>query len=164
MKKKTVNLKCTTLFDSDGMDNSANCIIWLNKKDFIPSSYVTIDTQKLSIGIDTVHGNSVPSGIGTLQICWHDDDSVYNKFEIKDVFHMPESLVNVLGVPAFSLHIGNYNEEGTSISSTSKSSVFNWNNDPFILTFKHPESNLPQMTVNCGFPKYLRFHIKNKSQ
>ena len=106
------------------------------------------------MGIETVHGNGVSAGIGTLQIGWYDDYGKFHDHLITDGFHMPDSSVNVLGVPAFSEHIGDYEEEGTKITSSSESSVFSWDNGTYKRTFTHPDSSLPEISVNNGFSSF----------
>ena len=64
------------VFDADSdtivVDNSANCIIWRHKHNFIPSTYRTLDPSK-SPDICTASGQGSPMAIGDLNIGWYDD-------------------------------------------------------------------------------------------
>ena len=62
--------------------------------------------------------------------------------------------VNVLGVPAFSEHIGDFEEEGTRVSSCGKISTLIWDHHKYSRTFIHPDSSLPEMSVNNGFSSF----------
>ena len=91
--KATESKDDVKLFDTDGdtviVDNSASCIIWRNRKDFI--DYTPINPEDIPVGIETVNRNGMPTGIGTLPISWRDDNGKLHYFEIKDVFDMPDS-------------------------------------------------------------------------
>ena len=147
-------------FDSDSdtiiIDNSANCIVWKQIMDFIDSTYQEI-SQDLGTTVNTVHGKGMPIGIGTIQIGWYDDYGKYHGFELPDIYHMPNSCTNNLGVPEFSRIIGDSKHEGTGINSSAMSSVFTWNDQQFVRHFKHPASHLPEMTVNDGFSIFQKF-------
>ena len=111
--------------------------------------------KDIPFGIETVHGNGVPTGIGTLQIGWYDGDGKFHDHLIKDVFQVPDSSVNMLGVPAFSERIDDFEEEGIRISSSSKSSILSWDHVKYKRILAHQDSSLPEMSVNIGF---LSFH------
>ena len=60
-------------------------------------------------------GTGKAVGIGDLAISWNvDKNNTYN-FVQKNVFHIPESPVNILGISAFSKCIGDYDIKGTRI-------------------------------------------------
>ena len=64
------------LFYSDSdtiiMDNSVNCIVWKNRKDFLDSTYQEIPLDNGTI-VNTVHDKGIPIGSGTIQIGWYND-------------------------------------------------------------------------------------------
>ena len=107
------------VFDGDSdtiiVDNSANCIIWRHKKNFSPSSYTKLNPGT-TCGVSSAVGKGSPVGVGDLNIGWKDDNGKYHKFLIPQVFHIPDSPVNILGVGAFSKAIGDYNCKGTRIN------------------------------------------------
>ena len=80
--------------------NLANCIIWRDKRNFVPGTYVK---SGLSMGprIATAVGCGSPIGIGHLHIGWKDDLGTYWEYVIKGVYHVPDSPVNILGISAF---------------------------------------------------------------
>ena len=148
------------IFDGDAdtiiVDNSANCIIWRNKRHFEPSTYRKLNENN-KMNIETASGDGNPVGIGDLNIGWYDDNGKYHSFILKDVFHIPTSPVNVLGLSAFSKSIGDYNSKGTRIDSSGQESIFTWDNRKFQRSFSHSDSNMPELSVNDGYAKYHRF-------
>ena len=62
--------------------------------------------------------------------------------------------VNILGVLAFSEFLGDFEQEGTRINSSGKSSIFSWDNGKYVRHFTHPNSTIPEMTVNDGFSSF----------
>ena len=148
------------VFDGDSdtiiVDNSANCIIWRQKKNFDSKSYVLL-SPKEACGVSSAVGEGKPVGIGTLNIGWNDDSGKFHKFAIPRVFHIPDSPVNILGVSAFSKAIGDFDSKGTRINSSGQDSVFSWDNQKFQRTFTHSDSNMPEMTVNDGYAAFYRF-------
>ena len=60
--KPVENISFDTDSDRFVVDNSANCIIWKNKTDFVPTTY--IKTNNASVGITTAVGTALPLGIG----------------------------------------------------------------------------------------------------
>ena len=148
------------IFDGDSdtiiVDNSANCIIWKCKRNFVPSSYRKLNTSTRP-NIETASGNGLPVGVGDLNIGWHDDEGKYHSFVLKNVFHIPSSPVNVLGLSAFSKSISDYQNKGTRIDSSGQESVFSWNNQKYSRSFSHSEANMPELAVNDGYAKYHTF-------
>ena len=148
------------VFDADSdtivVDNSANCIIWRHKHNFIPSTYRTLDPLK-SPDICTASGQGSPMAIGDLNIGWYDDFGTYHNFVLKDTYHIPTSSVNVLGISAFSKSIGDYDTKGTRINSSGQESIFSWNNNAFQRSFSHSEANIPELPVNDGYTKFYKF-------
>ena len=71
-----VNLQ-SEVFDGDSdtiiVNNSANCIIWKHKQNFIQNSYVEIE-PKTTYGVTSAVGSRSPVGIGDLRIGWNDND------------------------------------------------------------------------------------------
>jgi len=78
------------VFDGD----SDTIITELHEKNFVSSSYVTLD-PKDACGVSSAVGSGSPVGIGDLNIGRNDDLGKYNKFVIKKVFHIPDSPVNI---------------------------------------------------------------------
>ena len=148
------------VFDGDSdtiiVDNSANCVIWRHKHNFIPESYVKVDPKK-TCGVSSAVGSGSPVGIGDLRIGWNDDDGKHHKFVLHQVFHIPDSPVNILGLSSFSKAIGDYQEKGTRINSSGQESIFSWDNGKFKKSFTHSESDMPEMTVNDGYAAFHRF-------
>ena len=148
------------VFDGDSdtiiVDNSANCIIWRHKKNFSPDSYTKLKPGT-TCGVSSAVGKGSPVGVGDLNIGWKDDDGKYHKFLIPQVFHIPDSPVNILGVGAFSKAIGDYNIKGTRINSSGQDSIFSWDEGKYSKTFRHSESDMPEMPVNDGFAAFHRF-------
>ena len=95
--KKGANLR-SEVFDGDSdtiiVDNSANCVIWKHKKNFVPETYVALDKNNM-IGVASAVGSGVPIAIGDLNIGRRDDNGQYHKFVIQKVFHIPDSPVNI---------------------------------------------------------------------
>jgi len=115
--KTTQDDNDAALFDSDAdtvmVDNSANCIVWKSRNAFLDATYKTLENFQTPM-IDTVAGAGNPTGIGQVPISWFDDDGVKLKFILNDVYHIPDSPVNILGISAFSNIVGDYYEaEGT---------------------------------------------------
>ena len=146
-------------FDADSstiiVDNAANCIIWRDKRNFVPGTYVKLDSSMES-GIATAVGSGSPVGIGHLRIGWKDDLGTYREYVIKNVYHVPDSPVNILGISAFSRSLEDYDSKGTRVTSSGKESIFVWDNLQYTKTFSHSEANMPEMTVNEGFSKFHR--------
>jgi len=146
-------------FDADSstiiVDNSANCIIWNAKENFIKESYIKFGSN-IDSGIATAVGSGSPVGMGTLRIGWDDDDGKFHKYEIKGVYHVPTSPVNILGLSVFSKSIGDYDQKGTRINSSGQDSVFIWDHLKYTKTFQHSEAHMPEMVVNNGYSKFHR--------
>ena len=128
IKKNVSNIK-SQMFDTDSntiiVDNSANCILWNKISDFNANTYIPIG-NKMNAGITSATGQAVPVGIGTLEIGWYDDDRQYYAFKLPNVYHVPNSPVNILGLSSFSKIVGDYNAGGTRIYSSGEDSVFTW--------------------------------------
>ena len=60
-------------FDSDSeviiVDNSANCLVWKDRSNFIPETYVTL-SKSTSLTFDTAAGTGNAVGVGDLAIFW----------------------------------------------------------------------------------------------
>ena len=147
-------------FDTDSatvvVDNSANCMIWKNKEDFIPKTYKAISNSNVPM-IDTAAGSGLPIAVGSVPVAWYDDDGVYHKFVLTDVFHVPDSPVNILGISAFSKIVGDYETKGTRINSSGTDSILTWDNEKYSRSFSHSSANMPALTVNDGFSVYHKF-------
>ena len=112
---------------------------------------------EISPNIDTAAGQGTAIGVGDINISWHDDLGKLHHFVLKDVFHIPDSPVNILGISAFSKIIGDYESKGTRINSSGQDSIFTWNNGRFQRTFEHLDVNMPALPVNTGFLKFHKF-------
>ena len=112
--------------DSDTMviDNSANCIIWKHKKAFKSSTYIKLDARDAVVAVDTAAGEGLPIGIGDVTVGWYNDDNVYHNFILKEVFHIPDSPMNILGISSFSTIVGDYQNKGERINSSGQDSIF----------------------------------------
>ena len=145
------------LFDTDSntiiVDNFANCILWNQKSDFVKDSYISLQGASTT-GITSATGQGVPIGIGTLELGWYDDSRKYHTYKLPNVYHVPTSPVNILGLSMFSKILGDYHAGGTRINSSGKDSIFTWNHGKFCRTFTHSESHMPELIVNDGFFKY----------
>ena len=148
------------VFDADSdtivVDNSANCIIWRHKRNFVQSTYTKLDPS-LRPNISTASGPGSPVAIGDLNLGWYDDSGQYHNFVLKNAFHIPKSPVNVLGLSAFSKSIGDYNSGGTRINSSGTESIFSWNNNKCQRSFSHSEADMPELPVNDGYSKFHKF-------
>ena len=89
------------------IDNLANCIIWNDKKSFVPETYRSLNSEITPI-FDTAAGPGNAVGIEDLSISWKDDNSKIYHFVLSNVFHIPDSPVNILGISAFLKCIGDY--------------------------------------------------------
>ena len=138
------------------MDNSANCFIWRHYRDFIPGTYVKLDDDP-SNNIKTAMGDGKPVGVGNINIGWSDNDGKYHSFTLLGVNHVPDSPVNVIGIPALSRILGDYNEEGTTITSSGLSSTLSWDRHQFKRKFYHSDASIPEMPVNDGYSNYYKF-------
>ena len=120
---------CTFYSDTDVIivNNSANCIVWTHKRLYIPITCRVLNT-KSSPSIDTAAGQGSVVGIGDIKISWLDDFGKKHQFTFTDVFHIPNSPVNVLGISTFSNIIGDYESKGTQINSSGQDSVLTWDN------------------------------------
>ena len=154
-----VNLQ-SEVFDGDSdtiiVDNSANCIRWRYKHNFIQNSYVEVD-PKTTYGVASAVGSRSPVGIGDLHIGWNDDDGKYHEFMLPQVFHLPDSPVNILGLSSFSKAIGDYQQKGNRINSSEQESIFSWDHGKFTKSFTNSESNMPEMTENDGYAAFHQF-------
>ena len=142
-------------FDSDGticvVDNSANVHIWQQRSDF--TSYSKIDDYNVA----TIGGeNHLAHGIGTVQMTWTDDVGHKHKYSMINVLHFPDSPVNILSVTAFANQLDD--DDGTSIKTMRRHSIFEWSFGKGQRTIHHPPTNnLPQFLVNEGYNNYALF-------
>ena len=147
-------------FDSDLdmiiVDNAANCIVWKDKKLFVPGTYKLLKENESPVS-DTAAGAGNAIAIGDLSISWKDDNSQIHQFILKNTFHIPDSPVNILGISAFSKCIGDYEEKGTRINSSGQDSIFTWDNGKYTRTFSHCNSHMPTLPVNEGYSRYHKF-------
>ena len=76
---------------------------------------------------------------------------------LKKVFHIPYSLVNILGVSVFLKAIGDFDMKGTRINSSGQDSVFSWDNEKYSKTYTHSELHMSEMTMDwiCSIPWIL---------
>ena len=80
-----------------------------------------------------------------------------NQFTLKEVFHIPDSPVNILGISTFSKIIGDYESKGTRIILSGQDSVLTWDHGKYQRTFQHSDANMPALPVNNGFSKFSKF-------
>ena len=154
------NTSNAEIFDADSdtviVDNSANCIVWKARESFVEGTYRTLTDTSIPM-IDTAAGAGAPVGIGEVPIGWYDDSGQYHKFILTEVFHVPDSPVNIMGISAFSKIIGDYENKGTRINSSGIDLVFTWDNEKYKRTFTNSDASLPELVVNDGFSKYHWF-------
>ena len=154
----TNQTSCT--FDSDAdviiVDNSANCIVWKDKRSYIPGTYKSLNTTS-SPSIDTAAGPGSAVGIGDINLSWSDDFGKTHQFTLKEIFHIPDSPANILGISAFSKIVGDYESKGTRINSSGQDSVLTWDHGRYQRTFQHSDANMPVLPVNDGFSKFHTF-------
>ena len=161
-KRKRSNLVLQTSKDlsSDSeviiVDDSANCIVWKDKKSFVQETYKELD-MVTSPSFDTSAGPGNAVGIGDLIISRKDDHGKHHQFTLQNVYHIPDSPVNILGLSAFSEYIGDYETRGTRINSSGQDSIFTWNNERYKFTFSHSNANMPALPVNDGYYKFHKF-------
>jgi len=158
--KTSQNSKDAELFDSDAdtvmIDNAANCIVWKSRNAFLDTTYTSLERFQTPM-IDTAAGAGNPTGIGQVPISWFDDNGIQHKFILNDVYHIPDSPVNILGISAFSKILGDYEAKGTRINSSSLDSIFTWDHGKFQRTFANSNANMPELEVNGGYSKFHRF-------
>ena len=138
------------------IDNSANYIIWRDKEDFEPDSYQEFSPEEVQ-GISTACAEGFPKGIGTLRVGWYNDNDKYHHFTLAGALHIPSSLVNILGISAFSRIIGDYEDRGTRIGSSGQESIFSWHCGKFRRSFPHLDAGLPELPVDNGYSKFHLF-------
>ena len=51
--------------------------------------------------IDTAAGAGAPVGVGEVPIVWYNYAGTYHQFILTEVFHVPDSPVNIMGISAF---------------------------------------------------------------
>ena len=148
------------IFDSDSdtviVDNSANCIVWKNKDSFVQGTYRKLADNSIPL-IDAVAEAGTPVGVGEVPIEWSDDSGTYHQFILTEVFYVPDSPVNIMGISAFSKIIGDFETKGTRINSSGIHFVFTWDNEKYTRTFVNSDASLPELVVNDGFSRYHRF-------
>lgn len=109
------------------------------------------DVGVLTIGDEA----SKPLGIGTVIIRIKDDVGVDCAVELKETLYFPQSPVKILGVTVLAEQLKD--EEGTWIKTCQKKSIFAWDKEKHIVSFSHPHSNLPMISVNQGFGSFTSF-------
>jgi len=147
-------------FDSDGipfvMDNSANCHICTDKT-FFTELHLFTTMEKEALGsIGTIGDGAIPEGFGNMRLIWKDDCRVDHEYIINDVFYVPNSPVNLVGVTKFGKQIEPKDKdfpEGTNIQTFTNHSVFTWDRGQFRQTLIHPPCSIPIMFMNNGFQK-----------
>ena len=99
-------------------------------------------------------GEGKALGIGTVRISWYDNNNNLHIFDLSGTLHIPSSPVNIIGIPALSKIIGDFDRKGTRIDSSGLDSVLTWNDRRFVKSFQHPASSLPEMALNDGFSAF----------
>ena len=130
--------------------------MWRHYNDFIPTSYIKLDDD-ISNNIKTAMVDGRPVGVGNVKVGWHDDKGKYHSFTLVGVNHVPDSPVNAIGIPALSRLLGDFDTEGTTITSSGLSSTLHWDNKQFQRNFFHSDASIPEMPVNDGYSNYYKF-------
>ena len=141
-------------FDDDGstvvLDNSATGHICNTANMYVG----TIRPVENDAAVATINGkDNSPSGVGTVDWNWRDDDGVLHTHRFEDVLYFPQSPVNILSVTCFAEQLKDLRR--TRISTGGMDSIFTWDQNKYRRTIVHPESGLPELPVNEG---YTRFH------
>lgn len=144
-KVKTSSMN--SIFDTDASfvvcDNSANTHICNDKNMFVTFKSTT------SGMVATIGGKmNKPSGIGTVEWKWKDDEGASHTERLEDVLYFPTSPINIMSVTAFAEQLGD--EEGTGIDTKMKYSRFYWKGNRFSRKIYHSASNLPELAINEG--------------
>ena len=71
--------------------------------------------------------------------------------------HVPDSPVNVIGIPELSLLIGDSDVEGPTTTSSRLFSALVWNHGKHSRNFYHREACIPEMTVTNGYSNFYQF-------
>ena len=155
-------------FDEGGetavCDNAATAHICNNKHMYV-GEIRPVKTQ----GVATIGGtNFKPSGIGTVQWSWRDDNYKKHTEELDNVLFFPESPVNIISLHQLGRHFGN-DEEGTWIQTKLSYLIFTWNQGKYTRKLLHLPSALPVIGINEGtswtkaFLSFIRGHsLKEK--
>ena len=142
------------LFDTDAnfvvCDNSANTHICKDREMFVTFKETT------SGMVATIGGKlNQPSGIGTVEWTWKDDNGVSHTNRLEKVLYFPQSPINIMSVTEFARQLGD--EEGTGIDTKMKYSRFYWNNNKHSRQIYHSASNLPELAINEGNTLFSMF-------
>ena len=137
------------------LDNSANCFIWRHCKDFDPT-YVTLNYEDFS-NIKTAMGERRPIGVRDVNVGWHDDSGNYHTFLLRGMNHVLHSPVNVIVIPELSCLIGDFDVEGTTITSSGLSSILTWDHGKHTRKFYYGEACIPKIAVNDGYSNFYQF-------
>ena len=143
-------------FDSDTetalVDNCANTHVWNVREHF--SNFRIIPTQNQ--GVSTIGGQPhFALGLGDVTTSWKDDNGGIFHHTLKDVLYFPDSPVRIISTSKLSEEWGvEVDEEGTWILSKHSYSIFQWNNNKFRRTIRHPKHCLPELAVNEGFTRF----------
>ena len=151
------NISNSTSFDTNGttavVDNSANAHVWKHESDFVEGSLssVSATTGVATIGDKTL----VPKGKGDLKIILKDDVGQSHELILKDALYFPTSPVNIISCTALAEQLND--ENGTTIKTFWKHSIFEWDHGKNQRTIIHSESKLPVIEINEGFSVFTTF-------
>ena len=151
------NISNSTSFDTNGttavVDNSANAHVWKHESDFVEGSLssVSATTGVATIGDKTL----VPKGKGDLKIILKDDVGQSHELILKDALYFPTSPVNIISCTALAEQLND--ENGTTIKTFWKHSIFEWDHGKNQRTIIHSESKLPVIEINEGFSAFKTF-------
>ena len=142
------------LFNTDASfvvcNNSANTHICNDKSMF---NFFSATTSGL---VATIGGKlNRPTGIGTVEWTWNDDDGTSHTQQFDKCLYFPSSPINIMSVTSFAKQLGD--EDGTGIDTKMKYSCFYWKNNQYSRKIFHSTSNLPELAINEGNKLYSWF-------
>ncbi len=135
------------------MDNSANAHI-CREKSYFTGEIVPVPPE--SAGVATI-GEQVlhPTGIGTAEWTWSDDDGVKHTMELQKVLYFLESPVNILSVTGLANQL--QDSEGTSVRTHHFYSIFIWDDWKYQCRIDHSCNQLAELPINEGFSLFNLF-------
>ena len=136
-----MNEKCESVY----VDNCANCHISNDKSHFI--SYTKYSTEQTAASVNTIGGDTMPEGEGTVRWSWRDDNGTSHKYDLPGCKYYPNSPVCILSQTQLGLFL-NDTDFGTKIESGIRTSVLHWENQQYTRTIAHTASFMPRMIIN----------------
>ena len=146
-----------TAFDTDSAtivcDNSANVHICNERSMFVGELRPVPNTKVATIG----GKGHAASGVGTVKWIWLDENGKAHEHLIENCLFFPQSPINILSVTSFAKQLED--EEGTGIDTKQRYSRFYWNFGKNHRIIRHPESNLPELSINEGFSQSRVYRV-----